>query len=586
MAIDFKLPEITKSFRARRFDELGRLFLEVLGQVQRRGDLPREAGTRRELDLFVKYFVFSFTEEDFAPSDEQMAQFIALNTVIADVVAASSFRSTDAFIEILKLQTRNFAKLLTLYSARNTVTLDRRVLFDTEADLASQWYFGFWENHKTCCAGERTLQNLREHLQFFDRRMKAVNGYVHHTYFGSTYVDCDGDQTIKRYINACFRNWGPAHFPIENRPDRRRVAVITAKWVPNHPVYRCTHSFVEALAAEFDLTLLHLGPDRSDLDTSLFKEVRRFQLGSPTNFSPLTPNDWGVAYYPDIGMNIESIFLSNLRLAPIQICGYGHPVSTYGSLIDYWLGGREIESVADYERNYSERLVLVPGTGVARYRPEYRRQGLSTKGEVVLVNCPWTAQKINYPLLARLRRILERSKRRIQFRFYAGVALSGTAFAPMMRELCDLLGRDNVDLFGALPYRKYMESMEEGAFCLDSFPFGGYATAIDALCLGKPMVTQEGTKFYNRCAASLLRRVELHELIAPSCEAYEDLALRLVHDDPYRDELRARLAAVDLERSVFSRDDARSVVKAFRYLVENHDRLRADGDRRPILIDD
>jgi hypothetical protein len=577
--------QLIAAYRERRFDDLSRQFLEILEHFSTYRYHSFDIAAQHFLNVFVKHFLHLFTQEDYLPSEADMARFIELNLVIGDIVAASSFRTTDPYVEILKGQQRNFAKLLALYSARNRAPLDRHMLFNTEPRFATQWYFCFWENYKSCCASEDALRHLREHLRFRDGRMGAINKYVHHAYFGCTYADCENDRELKRHINAIFQQWEPSRTPIVNRPNRRRLVVITSMWFPHQSVYRCTHSFVKALAAEFDLTLVHLGPARGDIDTSLFRDVRRFWMRLPIDLSALTPNDWAIAYYPDIGMNIESIFLSNLRLAPIQICGYGHPVSTFGSRIDYWLGGRDIESIEDHERNYSERLVLVPGSGVAPNRPDYTPQGLYAPGEVLLVNCAWTSQKINYPLLERLAGILRHSRRRLRFRIFTGGSLSGNSYVPLKRDIAQVLGEANVEVLDGLPYREYMRQLEQGDFCLDSYPFGGYATATDALYLRKPMITQEGTNFYNRSAASLLRRVGLEELIVHDGAAYKSLALRLIHDHAYRAGLQARLAAVDLEQALFAHDDARYVVKAFRYLLENHERLQRDGHRQPILVE-
>jgi hypothetical protein len=514
-----------------------------------------------------------------------MAEFLALNPVISNVVAISSFRTTDPFLEILKRQPRNLAKMLVLYSARNAVELDRRMLFDSSPELASEWYYRYWQLYPAACAGKDTLRRLREHLLFRDERMGAASNALAHAYLGCTYVDDENDRDLKGRINAQLRGWLSARGPIVNRPDFRKIALITGLWFPAHAVYRCVHSFVKALAAEFELTLVHLWAGRGDLDTALFREVRHVHLRGPIDLSALTPNDWGVAFFPDIGLTLESVVLSNLRIAPLQVSCYGHPVSTFGSQIDYWLGGREIESPGECERNYSERLVLVPGAGLVPDRPAYAPRGLHAPGDTVLVNCAWTAQKANYPLLERLRRILERSRRRIRFRFFTGGSLDCNAYLPLKRDLSDLLGAANVEAFDAMPYAEYMGEIERGDFNLDSYPYGGYATATDAIYLGKPFVAWEGGKFYNRCAPSLLRRVGMEELIVSSGEAYEELALRLIHDDAYRASLSARLAAADLERAIFARDDARYVLKAFRYLVKNHERLRAERGRRPIVID-
>jgi hypothetical protein len=584
--LSFAPASLMAAYRERRYEDVSEILLGVLRHFRTFTYYSLDRKAQHFLDVFVKHFLYLFTQEDYVPIDRHMREFIDLNPLIANVVAMSSFRTTDAHIEILKNQTHNFAKMLALYSARNTVPLDRRMLFDTEPGLATQWYFCFWENYKYGCAGKETLQHLREHLRFRDERMRTINNYLTYGYFGCTYADFENDHQLKQHINRMFQQWEPAQVPILNSPNYRKIAVITSTWFPRQSVYRCTHSFVKALAAEFDLTLVHLGPERPDLDTSLFKELRRFQLSPPVDLSMLTPNDWGIAYYPDIGMNIESIFLSNLRIAPIQICGYGHPVSTFGSRIDYWLGGRDIESLEDHESNYSERLVLLPGSGVAPNKPDYVPQDTFVLGDILFINCAWIRQKINYPLLDRLKRILERSRRKIKFRFFVGGgSLDDNAYLPLKRVLSDILAGESIELFDAMPYSVYMTRLGEGSFNLDSYPFGGYATAIDAIYLRKPIITWEGKKFYNRSAASVLRHVGLEELIVHDAGAYEELALKLIHEDGYREQLRAKLAKIDLDKTIFARADAKAVVKAFSYLVENHEKLRQDRDRRPIVID-
>jgi hypothetical protein len=581
--LPFQPAPVYAAYREGRHEAVSEAFLRVLRHFRTVSYRLLNDEMQRLLDDFTKHFLHLFTQEDYVLSDAHIEEFIALNPVIANLVAISSFRTTDAFVRILKGQKHNFAKLLALYSVRNSDPIDRRALLDAQPALATQWYYRFWSLYRSACAGRETLRRLGEHLRFRDERLGAVSGSVAHAFLGCTYVDCEDDRELKRHINSAIRRWDLAQAPIANCPDWRRVAVITGMWFPRHAVYRCTRSFVEALASEFDLTLVHLGPERSDLDTAHFREVRRFQLGDPRGLAALTPNDWGIAYYPDVGLSVESILLANMRLAPIQVSCYGHPVSTHGSLIDYWLGGRDVESPADCERNYSERLVLVPGTGLAPERPQYTPSRSRKPGDVLLVDCPWSGQKINFPMLELLRSVLCRSRRPVRFRFFTG-SLDPNGFIPLKRDVKDVLGREYAEVLDALPHEAYMKALEQGDFTLDSYPYGGYATAVDALWLGKPLLAWEGTRFYNRSAASLLRRVGLEELVARDAEAYSALALRLIHDDAYREELSRRLAAADLERTIFSRGDAKYVVEAFRHLVRNYDRLRLDERREPIVI--
>ena len=75
------------------------------------------------------------------------------------------------------------------------------------------------------------------------------------------------------------------------------------------------------------LTLVHIGPMHDNIDTSLFSEVRHFPaIQNPATLSEeqravVTNQNWQIAYFPDVGMDAETIYLVSQRIAPIQIVG-------------------------------------------------------------------------------------------------------------------------------------------------------------------------------------------------------------------------------------------------------------------------
>jgi protein O-GlcNAc transferase len=71
---------------------------------------------------------------------------------------------------------------------------------------------------------------------------------------------------------------------------------------------------------------------------------------------------------------------------------------------------------------------------------------------------------------------------------------------------------------------------------LDTFHYNAHTTAVDALWAGLPVLTCPGETFASRVGASLLRAIDLPELIAPSRDEYRNLALALAAD---RERLRA-----------------------------------------------
>jgi predicted O-linked N-acetylglucosamine transferase (SPINDLY family) len=65
---------------------------------------------------------------------------------------------------------------------------------------------------------------------------------------------------------------------------------------------------------------------------------------------------------------------------------------------------------------------------------------------------------------------------------------------------------------------------------LDTLPYNAHTTASDALWVGLPVLTTPGPTFASRVAASVLLAAGLPEMIAPSLDVYEAMALKLARD--------------------------------------------------------
>jgi hypothetical protein len=197
-----------------------------------------------------------------------------------------------------------------------------------------------------------------------------------------------------------------------------------------------------------------------------------------------------------------------------------------------------------------------------------------------------TCSKINYPLLATLRTLLDRAGRPVKLRlFTARSSYRDNGHLPLARDLTAHLGAKHVELCHGLSYEQYMAAMEEGHLTLDSYPFGGCNTVADSLLLRIPTVAREGSRWYNRIGPQLLRLAGLADCVASGEEEYLQTALRLIQDDSYRRQVRATLLQADLDATIFSRADAKYFVKAVDYLIAHHDQLQRSGDRRPIRIE-
>jgi hypothetical protein len=580
----FDRDAVLRMYLAHDHEGVTRVLLDVLDYCARNTFVVEDPSLQDYIDAVVETFLFLLTKPNYKIPNESAERLVCLQHVFANLVAVSRFRTTDPQLAIVQQQPGNFVKLLFLYSPYNESRIDPKLLFDGNATLASMWYAVF----PLCTAGyasARVGERVREHAAYVDERLLPATHYMAGLYFGCTHIDPDSDRRLKGHWNAAIRRQIGGRAIIANRPLRDSVAVVTGRWTPASAVYKTGFPYIRALKERYRLTLVHLGKNADAVDTSLFDSVRRVFIDNASlDCHEIAETDFQMAYFPDVGMDVESIWLANMRLAPIQMAGYGHPATTGGSEIDYFLGGRDCEIPELAGRHYAERLVVIPGIGLLPAYPTYKPRFPEHARREVLVNLPWAVNKINYRLLTWVQAIQQRASKPVLLQFLPGPSLNRyNAVLPFLRDIGALFG-DTANVHLLRPCDDFMAAMEQGDFALDSHPFGGFHTAVDSIFLGKPIVTIEGTRAYSRCSSALMRKIGMEELIARDEEEYIAKALRLVEDDGYRRSLSRRLRETDLRRALFDTDEPQYFRQAVDFLIENHEALRRDGSRAPIFI--
>ena len=124
-----------------------------------------------------------------------------------------------------------------------------------------------------------------------------------------------------------------------------------------------------------------------------------------------------------------------------------------------------------------------------------------------------------------------------------------------------------------VPYAEHMARQRLADLFLDTWPFNAGSTATDALWAGLPVLTYSARAFAGRMAGSLLKALDLPELIAGSVREYEETAFTLGTEPGVLARLRDRLAR-NRERSPALNSDrfCRHLEAAYREITERHDR--------------
>jgi len=508
---------------------------------------------------FVAAVFAAMTMEGFCIPGDQAGNLIVRSHIFANLVALTNYKTTDAVLKHAMGFKGNYFKVLFLNTSRNKTRLDAKELYDASPALASLWAQAY--QLPTVGAVQKYVQeNLQYHFEQFDDRYVVTSHLVSSMYFNVTYFAPSEEKRVKTIINrACTKRLGDTE-EYSTKPSRSSIAIVTSKWFSSSAVYKsCAPAINNLRDRGYKLTLVHTGRfEASELAREDFDNVIHIKAeAGEINFENLEGNDFGLAYYPDVGMTDESVWLANLRIAPIQATTYGHPVSTWCSEMDYFLIGEEAERIEDVTKNYSETTIVLPGTGVVPADPTVPRKYPKKREDKVIVNCPWGPDKNIYSRLFALKVIWDQCELAKgpmpEFHLFPSPAVNRyNAVIPFKAEIAELLG-DTAVVHTNLNHEAYMEALEDGHLTLNSYPFGGYNTVVESLHMGVPVITQEGNKFYNIVASPLLKSVGLEDLVTPNLAMFIGTTVRLISQPEKLQKYTQILESADL-KVIFNQD--------------------------------
>jgi len=241
------------------------------------------------------------------------------------------------------------------------------------------------------------------------------------------------------------------------------------------------------------------------------------------------------------------------RASPIQVNYLGFPATLGASYSDYIIADRWVIPPND-QSFYTEKVVYLPDCYQANDRKrtisarDFSRAecGLPQTGFVFC--CFNNNHKITPDVFDRWMRILKKVEGSVLW------LVEDNAY--VAANLCKEAKARHVDP-DRLIFAKRMHLPDHLArhrladLFLDTLPYNAHTTASDALWAGLPVLTQIGTTFPGRVAASLLNAIDLPELITPTSQAYEDLAVQLATSPEMLAATKRKLADNRLTTSLF-----------------------------------
>jgi protein O-GlcNAc transferase len=379
----------------------------------------------------------------------------------------------------------------------------------------------------------------------------------------------------------------PTQTPTASRAPgaRIRFVIINGQIRGRHPVWEIVlRGLIAHLdRTRFELIVYYTCPQVDDQTHWAKSQVDRFVQGARST------QDWlveiardrpEVIFYPEVGMDPTSCALAALRLAPLQVAGWGHPVTTGLPTIDWFLSGELLEGPAA-EGHYHEKLIRLPGTGVctepvpAHPEPWSGPQRHPDRVRFVLCQQPIKFDPMDDALLVRIAQsagpceIWLASPRRLPW--------TGGRLQERLATAFRSAGLDPAACLRVTPWleaNQFAGFLDEMDVYLDCPSFSGYTTAWQAAQRGLPIVTLEGQFLRQRLAAGLLKQIGVTDGIATSADEYVAIAVRKArqcrHANHTNQAPQAKERREKMRRAAAKADNNRAAVTAFEHAVLEH----------------
>jgi predicted O-linked N-acetylglucosamine transferase (SPINDLY family) len=264
-------------------------------------------------------------------------------------------------------------------------------------------------------------------------------------------------------------------------------------------------------------------------DVELVKLARDFKIDIAVDLKGFTTGSRG------------EIFVQ--KCAPIQVNYLGYPGTLGCKTYNYIIADKNIIDQQAY-KFYIEKPVLMPES--YQVNDAHRKVSVDkfNKAKLALPEAGFVycCFNNNYKILPNIfdiwMRILKSVEGSVLWLF------EDNPFASRNLKLeAEKRGVDSSRLIFAskLPQDQHLARLRLADLFLDTLPYNAHTTASDALWAGLPLLTCPGKSFASRVAASLLRAVEMPELVMHSLEAYEAKAIELAKDTSQLNAIKLKL---------------------------------------------
>jgi hypothetical protein len=560
-------------------------------------DLPAEVQQQRSCARVAAAITTLFADPAFRPAAPVIQSLMSMQAWIGLLFAATppgnadhiarclhcAWKDASAADDISATAAGSLEKLCLLYSNESELTLELGDIWSQKPVAAASLALALLSAE---FQGSASAHGKREALlEWLPGKLAQIGdldalptGVLHNAYMYCSYADTPRRHAIKADINVLVRRKldelglvdlefpaaAPAtraagHTASLRKRGKKPLMIVVLEWFGGaHSIYRTHSRTLAAARAHFEVVGFGFGYAVDDTGRALFD--RFIELKEPDYIGEClkTIRDFAqaeaaeVLYMPSVGMFVLTVFMSNLRVAPLQIAALGHPATTRSERIDY------VSVEEDYVGDpacFSEKLLTLPRDGqpyVASAALPPIAPAVPARRDTLDIVVTASQMKLNPRFFDACRRIQARAQTPVRFHLMTGVR-PGLLLEHMRRVVA--LALPGAIVHGFHAYADYLARIHHADMFLSPFPFGNTNGIVDAFTLGVPGVCTTGREVFERIDGALFARAGMPAwTVTASVDGYVDAAIRMIDGHDEREALRARLIETKAVERFFEGD--------------------------------
>ena len=307
-----------------------------------------------------------------------------------------------------------------------------------------------------------------------------------------------------------------------------------------HSVYKDRHMIINKLSNFYQVYVINDTDFNEDVKFN-FNKATFIKISTKLSEAKKIIEDLklDILVYCEIGMHPVYYFLAHMRLAKIQCNTWGHSDTSGINTIDYFITSSYYEDPISYKNNYSEKPILLDSlctyyVNPLKFHHENKfknRIELGYSENVNIYLCSQSLFKIHPSFDEYIRGILENDSN--------GIFILLDTFGNKKRIInrfqntfpTSILGK--IHFVNGMQHFDYLNLIKICDVMIDTYPFGGCNSSLEAFSLGRPVITQPSKLLNGRFTYGFYKKMGFLDIVASSKEQYIAKAVKLGSNREY-----------------------------------------------------